>query len=162
MHLISLSLSLSLSLCHPQKFHLAHSLNVSCSCLNSDSTGACQTLRSALNTTCRLYDANRILPNVSLHNQTAQEVLNVLSEKSTEDACKWVNETLGSAEIGSSGLPSSVQCSNVSTLSGICSQWNEFVSIMTIASKVDRLGPTPITETKWLKRHSGVSRSEIC
>ena len=157
-----ITFSLSLSLCHPQKFHLVQSLNVSCSCLNSDSTGACQTLRSALNTTCRLYEANSVLSSISLPNQTAKQVLNVMSERSIEDACIWLNETLRSAGIGSSGLPSSVQCSSVSTLSGVCSQWSEFVSIMKIGSKVDRLGASPISEKNWFKRHLIYGSPERC
>ena len=85
-----------------------------------------------------------------------------MSEKSVEDACNWVNETLSSAEIGSSGLPSSVQCSNVSTLSGICSQWDEFASITTIESKVDRLGSIDINQSKWLDAHNLTEMVDIC
>ena len=139
------------SLCHLQKFRLAQSLNVSCSCLNSNSTETCQKLQSALNVTCRLYDANRILPNISLPDDTAQEVLEIMSEKSVQDACIWTNETLHSND--SPGLPSNVDCSDVSTLGGVCSQWNEFTSIMKIESKVDLLRPT-IDEDEWFGRHS--------
>ena len=135
---------------------------MSCSCLNSDSTGTCQSLRSALNATCRLYDANRILPNISLPDQTAQQVLEIMSEKSVQDACTWIDETLRSADIGTSGLPSDVQCSNASTLGNICGQWKEFTSIMRIESKVDLLGPSLISESTWLKTHRVVDRAQGC
>lgn len=64
-----------------------------------------------------------------------------------------MNETLRSAG-SSSGLPSNVQCSDVTTLGGLCSQWSEFTSILRIESKVDALNPTPISEDSWLNEHS--------
>lgn len=138
---------------------MAQTLNVSnCSCLNSDSTGSCKTLRTALSTTCRLYEANQILPNISLPDQTTQQVLEVMSEKSVQDACIWVNQTL--TEIGSSGLPSDVSCSSVSSLSGVCSQWSEFKSILTIQSKVQLLNPSPISEEDWFSEHTDLNSAD--
>lgn len=151
-------LSLPLTLCHPQKNDLIQTLNVSSSCLDSDSTGACQTIRTALNTTCRLYEANRILPNISLPDQTAQQVLQLMSNKSVQDACSWMNANLPAGFPSNSGI----DCSIVSSLGGVCSQWREYVSIVVIESKVDRLGPTPISETSWRKRHCSLGRSELC
>lgn len=138
---------------------MAQTLNVSnCLCLNSDSTGPCKTLQTALNTTCRLYEANQILPNISLPDQTTQQVLEVMSEKSVQDACIWVNQTL--TEIGSSGLPSDVSCSSVSSLSGVCSQWSEFKSILTIQSKVQLLNPSPISEEDWFSEHTDLNSAD--
>ena len=122
---------------------------MSYSCLN-DSDGNCEVLRSALNVTCRLYEANTILPKINLPNPTDQDVLQIMSEKSLADSCTWVNETLTNI-MGSSGLPSGVQCSNVSSLAGVCSQWSDSVAIMRIESKVDRLNPMILNETTWLK-----------
>ena len=139
-----------------QKLRLARSLNVSCSCLNRNPTGVqCEAprVRIALNATCRLYDANRILPNISLPDSTSQQILEIMSNKSVQDACTWINETLPF------GLPSDVDCSDVSTLDGICNQWNEFSSILRIKSKVDRLNPS-IDESEWFQGHPDLNRSD--
>ena len=131
-----------------QRYRLSQSLSVSYSCLDSDG-GNCGVLRSALGVTCRLYEANTILPKINLPNPTDQDVLQIMSEKSLADSCTWVNETLTNIA-GSSGLPSGVQCSNVSSLAGVCSQWSDSVAIMRIESKVDRLNPMILNETTWL------------
>ena len=152
---------LSLSLLPLQKWRLANnSLKVSCSCLNNDTTEHCQTLQSALNTTCRLYEANKILPNINLTDDTAQRVLEIMSEKGVQDACIWVNKTL--REIDSQArLPDDVDCSDVSTLGGVCSQWSEFTAIMRIESKVDLLGSITIDEDKWFSRHTDLNREDL-
>jgi hypothetical protein len=85
-------------------------------------------------------------------------VLEIMSNKSVQDACRWMNENLPSGFPSESG----VDCSNVASLGGLCSQWSEYISIMAIESKVDRLGPTPISETSWLKKHCSLGRSELC
>ena len=143
---------------------MAQSLNVSnCSYLSmsdSEPTGPRKTLQTALNVTCRLYEANRIIPNINLPEQTTQEVLQVMSEKGVQDACIWLNETLTSPEIGSSGLPSDVNCSNVSSLSGICSQWSEYKSILTIESKVELLNPSPISDDEWFSGHTDLDSAD--
>ena len=135
---------------------MAQSLDVNCSYLNmldSEPAESHETLQTALNVTCRLYEANRIIPNINLPDETTQEVLQVMSEKSVQDACMWLNETLTS-QIGSSGLPSDVDCSSVSSLSGICGQWSEYKSILTIESKVNLLKPSPIDKEVWLSGHN--------
>ena len=148
-----------ISLLPLQKWRLTQSLNVSCSCLNSSSTENCQKFQSALSATCRLYEANKILPNINLPDNTTQQVLEIMSEKGVQDACIWVNETLRQVN-PQAGLPSEVVCSNVSTLDSLCSQWSEVTSIMRIEAKVDLLGAS-IEEDKWFESHNDLTRAEL-
>jgi hypothetical protein len=113
----------------------------------------CQTLQTALKTTCRLYDANSLLPNISLPDQTAQQVLEIMSTKSVQDACIWVNESLPSGFPSESG----VDCSDVSSLGGLCSQWSEYTSILRIEEKVQRLNPS-VNEDSWFTKHPDLNR----
>lgn len=80
-------------------------------------------------------------------------------EKSVQDACIWVNETLRAIDL-QSRLPSEVDCSSVSTLGGVCRLWSEFASILKIESKVDLLSPS-VNETKWFMGHPELTPDDL-
>ena len=91
-------------------------------------------LREALNTTCKLHEANNTLAKITIEDQTDYDILRIMSEKSLEDACEWVSSTLNT------GFNSSyrVHCDN-SSLTDLCSQWNDVIAIQRVEDKVDIL-----------------------
>ena len=109
------------------------------------------TLREALTTTCKLHNANNILAKIAFTDQTAEAALSAMSAKSVEDACDWTTATL-------EALGSLAQCrSDNSSLTWLCDQWNDVVSIKKVESKVDDLNTAlsrqvNANETQWINR----------
>ena len=145
-----------------QKYKLSKTLNVSTSL---DVFGNFSTenqdhkrLQEAINTTCKLHEAKNTLAKINLNDTTAYEILSTMSTKSLNDACTWTTSTLN--EDFSSSY--NVQCDN-SSLTDLCSQWNDVVAINKVESKVDILSDSytdntaairTVDEKKWLNRQS--------
>lgn len=123
---------------------------------NNTNNESYKELQQALKTTCKLHEARNTLDMITLDNQTAYNVLLIMSEKSLEDACSWTNTTL--RKVGSSH---DIECSN-SSLADLCSQWNNVVSIKGVENKVDKLEVTPsINESSWINNLSLRSESPL-
>ena len=93
-------------------------------------------VKEALNTTCKLFDANATMAIISLDNQVDYDALTIMSAKGVEDACAWTGEELDNARSSFD-----LAC-DTATLTNICSQWNDYASIQRIEATVDRLKDT--------------------
>lgn len=118
-----------------QKYNLSKTLMINATLRVFDDTDymSYKELQEALNTTCKLHESKNTLASITLDDQIAYQILSEMSEKSLEDACTWTTTTL--ANIGSSYA---VECSN-SSLTNLCSQWNDVVGIKDIEKKVEIL-----------------------
>lgn len=138
-------------------------INASLDVFNNNTTNKShKIIQEALNTTCKLYEARNTLSRITLDNFTAYNVLVIMSEKSLEDACSWTSAALRNV---SSNYD--IECSN-SSLTDLCSQWNNVVSIKVVENKVDKLveahrqiTSVAIDETGWINNLSLSSDSSL-
>ena len=126
------SINMNLSISHNiQEYNLKKTLSLSPAYNFSQSPP-----NIALNTTCKLFDANATMAMIRLDNQVDYDALTIMSAKGVEDACAWTGEEL---EIAGSSFD--LAC-DTATLTNICSQWNDYASIQRIEATVHRLKNT--------------------